>query len=372
MAAYTTCLPGSFSAPDRNCWLCGRESDILRYRHSRNHRSGLFREITLPKDVSVCEITASISAVIVVPPRSAGRRRKLRSPMKTAHDPTYTKATTKTWTFHVHADCWDLVACRVSDPTACATAFCRSLLTNHRDHLTPFPTSTPQPRSPCSLPWSKTTTPGRNARRASMHRLESFDGLAAELGLDRLPSIHQPVALEQLGLFSYTCTTAPTRPLTHTHSNTSNTATTNDPLTTNDPFNTLPPELLHLLASHTPTPALLHLRLASRAVASTTGLADLPRGFWRSRFGPAFEMGFALPARAGQEERELDWRGVYFLMRRGLKAYCGAAAVVVVVGLRVERPLLARLAKRRYWWERLGRVVVMAGEGELEVGGGST
>lgn len=358
MAAYTTCLLGSSPALDRNCWLCGRESDILRYRHSRNHRSALFREISLPKDVSEREIIASISAVIAVPPRSAGGRRKLRSPMeKTTHDSTYIKTTTKTWTFHVHSDCWDLVACRVSDPTACATAFCKSLLANHRDHTIHFPTSTPHSRSSCPPPRSSTTpAPGRNARRANMHQLESFDGLAAELGLDRLPSIHKPVSLEQLDLFSYT--TTPTKPLPHLPSNAT---------TTNDPFTLLPPELLHLLACHTPTPSLLRLRLASRAVACATGLTDLPRRFWRSRFGLAFEMGFALPIRVGQdnreEERELDWRGVYFLLRGALGRYCSADVVVVGGPRRVERPLLARLAKRRFWWERLGRVVVLTGEG---------
>ncbi|KAH6617051.1 hypothetical protein F5144DRAFT_606566 [Chaetomium tenue] len=272
---------------------------------------------------------------------------------RTMHDTTYTKTAPKTWTFHVHADCWDLVACRVSDPTVCATAFCKSLLTTHRDHTTASPIFTPQPRSPSGLPKSKTTTsPGRNARRASMHQLDNFDGLAAELGLERLPSIHEPVSLEQLNLFS--STTAPTIPLTHAHNTTTTTTTTTN---TNppDPFTTLPPELLHLLASHTPTPTLLHLRLASRAVASVTGLASLPRSFWHSRFGPAFEMGFALPARV---ERELDWRGLYFLLGRGLRRYCGE-----VVGLREERPLLARLAKRRFWWERLGRVVGMGGDG---------
>ncbi|EAQ84903.1 predicted protein [Chaetomium globosum CBS 148.51] len=296
------------------------------------------------------ERIASISAVLVAPPCNISRRQKLRSPLENSmHDPTYTKATPKAWTFYVHADCWDLVACRVANPTACATAFCNSLLTTYRDHITASPISTSQPRLSSGSPRLTTTPtpPGRNARRANMHQLDSFDGLAAELGLEHLPSIHEPISLEQLNLFS--STTAPTRrPLTHTH-----TTTTNNP----DPFSTLPPELLHLLAEHTPTPTLLHLRIASRAVASVSGLASLPRSFWRSRFGPAFEMGFALPARV---ERELDWRGLYFLMGRGLRRYCGE-----VGGSRGERPLLARLAKRRFWWARLGKVVGLGVDGGL-------
>ncbi|KAK3292517.1 uncharacterized protein B0H64DRAFT_435248 [Chaetomium fimeti] len=332
MTSYATRMPGPFATPDRKCWLCGRESEILRYRHSRNYRSALFREITLPRDASERERTASISAILIAPPRSAGRRPKPPSSTeKTLHDSAYTKTTVRTWTFQVHADCWDLVACRVSDPTACATAFCKSLIANYRDHATPSRIPTPQTR-PSSGPPRLTTPPGRNPRRANMHRLESFDGLAAELGLARLPSVHEPASLEQLHLFSYT--TAPAAPLS------ADTTTNNK---NNDPFTTLPPEILQLLASHTPTTDLLHLRLASRAVAHVSGLDGLPRSFWRSRFGPAFEMGFAQPARAG---RDLDWRGMYFLVRRALRRYCGGGGGGV--GLpRVESPLLARLAKRR-------------------------
>ncbi|KAH6842794.1 hypothetical protein B0I37DRAFT_436576 [Chaetomium sp. MPI-CAGE-AT-0009] len=347
MASFTTCLPGPFAAPDRKCWLCGRESEILRYRHSRNYRSALFREITLPKDVSERERTASISAILVAPPRSAGRRPKPSSSMEKAiHDSTYTRTATRTWTFQVHADCWDLVACRVSDPTACATAFCKSLITNYRPHTTLSP---PQPR-PSNGPSRLTTPSGRNPRRASMHRLESFDGLAAELGLAQLPSVHSPASLEELGL----------SPCTHLTRAGIGAAKPNNPNT--DPFNTLPPEIRQLIAEHTPTTDLLHLRLASRVVACVTGLDGLPRSFWRSRFGPAFEMGFALPVRAAAGD--LDWRGMYFLLRRALRRYCAAVAVP-----RVESPLLERLAKRRYWWERLGRVVVMGGEGEGVEGG---
>jgi hypothetical protein len=44
---------------------------------------------------------------------------------------------------------------------------------------------------------------------------------------------------------------------------------------------------------------------------------------------------------------------MYFLVRRALLRHC-------VVFPRMESPLLARLAKRRYWWERLRGVVEIA------------
>ncbi|KAL2174986.1 uncharacterized protein P884DRAFT_271821 [Thermothelomyces heterothallicus CBS 202.75] len=109
--------------------------------------------------------------------------------------------------------------------------------------------------------------------------------------------------------------------------------------------------MLQLVIQQKPTSDLASPRLASRAVAPASRIADLPQAFWRGLFAPPFEMGFALPRRA---DADLDWRAMYFLIRRALARHC-------VVVPRMESPLMARLARRRYWWERLGRVAEMEG-----------
>ncbi|GKZ26394.1 hypothetical protein AbraIFM66951_003156 [Aspergillus brasiliensis] len=50
-------------------------------------------------------------------------------------------------------------------------------------------------------------------------------------------------------------------------------------------------------------------------VAYKTRPMSLPQGFWRSRFYPGFEMGFAFPLATGPD---LDWRRAYFNMNRAL------------------------------------------------------
>ncbi|KAK4243320.1 hypothetical protein C7999DRAFT_18313 [Corynascus novoguineensis] len=244
--------------------------------------------------------------------------------------PVYDKAS-ESWTFHVHADCWELVSCRAPDPIACATAFCRLLISTDRcsDKLYHVSRAYVSARGSAR----SATGNGRNSRRVSMRRLESFDGLEAELGLDHLPTVHEPVSLEQLGVY------AP--PLTRNIAWPSKAA--------KDPFSSLPTEIVQHIIEHTPTSDLLNLRLASRAVACISGPAHLPRSFWRSRFVPPFEMGFALAERV---DERLDWRAMYFLLKRALRRQC-------VVYPRMESPLLTRLAKRRFWWERLERVTQM-------------
>jgi hypothetical protein len=300
----------------------------------------LFTEITFPHNVAGRETTANISATVAEPGLGLARRvdKRRRSSSATEdtnpeHDtvrhPVYNK-TTKTWMFRVHADCWDLVACRVSDPTACATAWCKSLISTNWGFHDLAPVSKP-PQLPKGL--VGTTTPwGKNYRRISMQRLDSFDGLEAELGLDHLPTVHQPLSLSELGLHAHTA-----EPLSW-------------PRKATDPFAALPTEILQQVVEYTSTPDLVSLRLASGAVACVSRPANLPRSFWRSRFEPPFELGFVSPERAAAD---LDWRGMYFLVRRALLRHC-------VVFPRMESPLLARLAKRRYWWERLRGVVEIA------------
>jgi hypothetical protein len=296
----------------------------------------MFLDITLPDDVAGEARTASISEVIIEPGHalsgSASKRAKSLSHLEMAKPelddvgcPVYSKAT-KSWTFRVHADCWEIVACRVPDPVACATIFCKSLVSVNWG----LKGRSPEPRPPREL-MGATTPHGKNYRRVCMQRLDSFDGLAAEFGLDRLPTVQAPVSLEDLGL------------------STPNTEAIAWSSKTQDPFSALPEEILQQIVQHTPTPDLLNLRLASRSVSYVSRLANLPRGFWRSRWAPAFEMGFALPVRVDQD---LDWRGMYFLTRRALMQHS-------VVFPRMDSPLLARLSKRRYWWEKFRRVAEM-------------
>ncbi|KAL2171244.1 hypothetical protein VTG60DRAFT_3350 [Thermothelomyces hinnuleus] len=338
------------------CWLCHGETDALRYHHSLDPGPVLFREITLEQDHAGQEGRAKISPVLTEPRHglSASANKKQKSPgvtgsvdrskLTTQRCPVYNQ-TTKTWTFRVHADCWELVACRAPDPVACATVFCRSLLS--ADWC--FDTTCPIPRAHART--RKPACHGRNCRRVSMRRLESFDGLEAELGLDRLPTVHDPVSLEQLGV--HTLHTPPSTYNAAAAAAAAAATTRNRPgkAAAGDPFSVLPPQMLQLVIQHTPTSDLASVRLASGAVARVSRIADLPQAFWRSRFAPPFEMGFALPQRA---DADLDWRAMYFLIRRALARHC-------VVVPRMESPLMARLAKRRYWWERLGRVAKMEG-----------
>ena len=313
------------------CWLCRRETEILRYNHAPDSRPTLFRDITFSQVAGV-EGQASISPIITSPkqpiPRGAARRTKLSSPCsrKTDHelvlDPVYDPST-HTWTFRVHADCWDLVACRVSNTIACATAWCKALISLNWN-LGPFP-SAPSTHETPKLILGPAPSCKKNYRRLSLEQLDNFDGLATELGLERLPTVvHQTVTLQDLGLA--------TSPQEHHRR----------PQTGNDTFASLPDEILQQIIQFTSTSDLSNLRLASKTIAHISRLDALPRSFWFSRFAPPFEMGFALPK---QYDRDLDWRALYFLIRR--------ARLWNMIPLPRTDSCLARLAKRGYWWERL-------------------
>ncbi|KAL2149329.1 hypothetical protein VTH82DRAFT_8677 [Thermothelomyces myriococcoides] len=340
------------------CWLCHGETDALRYDYTLDPGPILFREITLEQGRTGQEGRAEISPIIREPKHalSVSASKKQRSldlvggiesvdylnctELTTPRCPVYDPIA-RTWTFRVHADCWELVVGRAPDSVACATVFCQSVLST--DWC--FDTSCPIPRV-----HERTRKPacrGTKCRRVSMRQLESFDGLEAELGLDRLPKADNPMSLEQLGVQTWNLT-SPTNTAAATTITTRNGLTKT---TAGDPFFALPSEMLQLIIQHTPTSDLPSLRLASKAVAEVSHVADLPQAFWRSRFNPGFEMGFAMPRRS---DADIDWRGMYFLIKRALARHC-------VVVPRMERPLMARLAKRRYWWERLGRVAEKEG-----------
>lgn len=80
----------------------------------------------------------------------------------------------------------------------------------------------------------------------------------------------------------------------------------------NNAFFKLPTEVIHILLSWLQTDDLLRFRLASRPIANLSRPDVLPQSFWRSRFSPPFELGYALPL---QSERYQDWRNLYFAVR---------------------------------------------------------
>ncbi|KAK3902275.1 hypothetical protein C8A05DRAFT_34026 [Staphylotrichum tortipilum] len=351
--------PEYFTVPARMCWLCRREGDAR--RHNRSHRQlppGVFIEITLPDGVDGREKPASLSVIILQPERAISHNAGMRSrPLShtegpaaaasqhqhqdpstgtdttttTAACPVYNKAA-KMWTFRVHAECWTLASRRIADPVGYATTWCKSLISTNWSFSGVTPASKTDRLPPALV---STVTPyGTNYRSVSMHRLEDFDGLAGELGVDRVPTVHRPVPLEALDL---PCHPSPAQ------------APSFWPTQATDAFSVLPEELLQQIIQDITTADLLSLRRASRTACLVSRVGSLPQSFWRSRFTPRFEMGFALPEKVGSD---VDWRGMYFLTRRALLRQC-------VVFPSMDSPLLTRLAKRRYWWERLRRSAEM-------------
>ncbi|KAL2257236.1 hypothetical protein VTK26DRAFT_453 [Humicola hyalothermophila] len=336
--------PSTASGMSSNmCWLCGRETEILRYNHVVGRQPTLFRVITFSRAIAEVESYARISPVVAGAkqpiPRGFGKSRRKSVPSSldsSGHphvfDEPFNQAT-QTWTFRVHADCWDLVACRVSNPIALATTWCKALISLNRNANPSSPTLDPHDSPTLLLPGAKPSGK-KNYRRLSLSRLESFDGLAAELGLERLPTVHHPVPLADLSL--------PPSSRLGGH---------RPQQAVNDVFAALPTEILQQILRSAFTRDLLNLRFASRAVARASHLEALPRSFWFSRFTPPFEMGFALPERSGPD---LDWRALYFLIRRALLRR-EEGTLPPLPGSRAGS-CLARLAKRGYWWERLSGV----------------
>ncbi|XHG05310.1 hypothetical protein AWENTII_008544 [Aspergillus wentii] len=103
-----------------------------------------------------------------------------------------------------------------------------------------------------------------------------------------------------------------------------------------DIFSKLPIEIAHLLLSSLPSVDVCHLRLASRAIADRSLTKNLPQFFWKSRFLPELEMGFALPENIRKCE---DWRELYFLLRHELGVHRGCG----------------RVSNRRRVWQRIGK-----------------
>ncbi|BAE61360.1 unnamed protein product [Aspergillus oryzae RIB40] len=84
-----------------------------------------------------------------------------------------------------------------------------------------------------------------------------------------------------------------------------------------DIFSRLPLEVLYMIIELLPSSDIGRLRLASTSTAHVTRPTSLPQRFWRSRFRPDFEMGFAMPIEATIDE---DWRKAYFAIRHALSS----------------------------------------------------
>ncbi|KAE8332206.1 hypothetical protein BDV39DRAFT_217227 [Aspergillus sergii] len=84
-----------------------------------------------------------------------------------------------------------------------------------------------------------------------------------------------------------------------------------------DIFSCLPLEVLYMIIELLPSSDIGRLRLASTSTAYVTRPTSLPQRFWRSRFRPDFEMGFAMPIEAAIDE---DWRKAYFAIRHALSS----------------------------------------------------
>ncbi|KAJ9355088.1 hypothetical protein DTO280E4_6602 [Paecilomyces variotii] len=83
-----------------------------------------------------------------------------------------------------------------------------------------------------------------------------------------------------------------------------------------DVFAKLPMEIIHLILTWMPPNDIQNLRLASRSVSMRSSVDALSQFFWRSRFSPDFEMGFALPTHLGNH---YDWRSLYFGIKHALR-----------------------------------------------------
>ncbi|KAM7207313.1 hypothetical protein V8F20_002375, partial [Naviculisporaceae sp. PSN 640] len=259
-------------------------------------------------------------------------------------DPVYCSDSQK-WTFRVHADCWDLVESRTEpgNVKSLALSWCQALASLNWNFTTlapgmgryDLPRLLLSAELPTKLERGKRYSEARNMR-LGIQRLVNFEELASELGLSNSKRA-VPLSLSRLNL--YTLPEQTSLQFTSTSSRTS---------IMRDIFSYLPHEILQQIILYTKTTDLVNFRLASRAVAYISRLEALPRSFWFSRFLPGFELSFALPVEI-HKTRDIDWRGLYFLIRKALNN-------PDVVGGARESSALSRLARRKYWSDRFAGV----------------
>ena len=335
-----TYRPEIFRMPDYMCWLCRREIEVTKQDHNLNHRPGLCRIISFSENDINPEFPVSISGIgYRLPPSAFPGRLAFVVPrlpdqsvedaniekleLKTIMDPVYSQ-TGRKWNFRVHADCWELVESRADNIQSCALAWCKALAALNWN-FAPFRPGMSRYDLPRLL--LATNMPcKKNYRKLDMQRLPSYEHLAPELGLTHLPTFREVIPLSRFNLY-----TPDHKSLLHTD-------------TRRDVFSNLPEEILQHIFRFTRTGDLINFRLASRAVAYVSRLTALPQNFWFSRFLPSFEFSFALPSVV---DRDQDWRGLYFLIRKALKS--------PELSPEPESPL-SRLTKRKHWWNRFADV----------------
>ncbi|KAK0641064.1 hypothetical protein B0T16DRAFT_393405 [Cercophora newfieldiana] len=336
------------NTPDRMCWLCRREIEVSRPGKFRGHRPSICRVITfypssqssiisgigyrVPTDAPsglAFTVPRRISASLTSPPSTPEKVDLVTTTGRSPSSPS--------WTFPVHADCWELLTARIS-PHTCATILSKALVTLNWNWS--FPSSIQQrntndyslPRlflSP-SPPYSKTYH-----RRASLQQPQTFYGLAVELGLS--PFDLSPVSQVAVKI-----------PDPHPLSIAAIKAKSEDVNCPWDIFSALSIPIIQNILRFVRTSDIPNLRLASKAIARAARVDTLPQAFWVSRFWPEFEMGFAMPEDGYYDEGghgERDWNGLYFAVKEATRAEkrpFGADGAVNV------------LKKRKFWWERLG------------------
>ncbi|KAK0617077.1 hypothetical protein B0T14DRAFT_256749 [Immersiella caudata] len=339
------------NTPDHMCWLCRREIEMSRPGKFRGHRPSICRIITfypssqtstvsgigyrVPTDAPTglaFTVPRRISASLTKPPLIPEKVDMVTTTGRSASSPQ--------WTFPVHADCWGLLTSRVH-PSTCATILCKALITLNWDWSFPSPLqqhntnnySLPRLFLAPSPPYSKTYH-----RRASLQQPQTFYGLAVELGLSPLdlsPISNLAVKLPSPQPLSIAAIKAK-----------------REPGSSWDVFSALPPSIIPHILCFVHTSDIRSLRFASRTMSRAAQVDALPQTFWRSRFWPEHEMGFAAPEDAHEDDSrgERDWNGLYFAVKevtRKGKRSSGADGAV------------SALKKRMFWWDRLGGVVTL-------------
>ncbi|KAK3381653.1 hypothetical protein B0H63DRAFT_450967 [Podospora didyma] len=351
--------PEIFRMPDYMCWLCRREIEVSSHHHLGGHSSSRNRaaycrvvtfshELLHGVDASVAisgvgyraarEDTAPSGLSFVVPHQydqsveDYGATISAWDRLDVISDPVYNTCTEvgrRVWSFRVHADCWGMVELRTDDVAGCVVLWSKAMVCLNWN-FAPF-TLGPRHYDLPRLLLASTTPYKKNHRRTSLQRLETHAGLAAELGLVKPSS--SPGEPAPLSRFDHLYLPSL------------------DSLAFvaggSDIFSNLPEEVLQHILRFTRTADLVNFRLASRAVAYVSRLTALPKSFWFSRFLPSFELGFALPEKI---DRSQDWRALYFLTRDVLRQTAAPKSQ------KQPDSMVARLAKRKYCWERLAEI----------------
>ncbi|KAL3462113.1 hypothetical protein BJX64DRAFT_299742 [Aspergillus heterothallicus] len=210
--------------------------------------------------------------------------------------------------FIFHAACWNLLLERVpeaqSDIGRCATIFFYMVFCTTWDLERPF------------------LRPGHDFGGVSqfqdVSREDSIEDMIDQ-GFGSL--LGDPSQFNDMAEILSSMPPGPSRPCLETRTN-----ALKRPFLSHDALSLLPVEILIRILSMLTSVGVQHVRLASRRIASMTHPASLPQSFWRSRYSPDFEMGFASPVNSSGNQ---DWRNAYFTLKHALRDSnnCGANAM---------------------------------------------